>query len=133
MGRFKFAVMAGVLAMMTACTALGLDELEGSKWVLNSINSVDVASNAAATLNFDSGSMLSGNGGCNGFSTQYSSREDGFSVGDIRSTRKMCSAERMESEREFFKLLRDTAQVSGESGQLLLITKNGERLLFKKR
>lgn len=107
-------------------------DLTGTRWKFISIGGVDVAkSDKRLELQFDVGA-LSGNAGCNGFSTSAAVKENRFTPGPVRSTKMACSPELMKQETEFFALLEGPVSIRYlRDGRMVLTGAGGKTAVLR--
>lgn len=153
----KITVFLGFLLSVTACTEIipscgvcnspPLTDLNGS-WELIRWNKAPEANGSirirsipngnnskALFMNFDlANNRVNGFSGCNSFTASATDNPKGIIIGDIASTRMMCSeAKLMELENDFLYQLRDYRTLKIEKNQLLLLGRDGEALVFIRR
>ena len=97
--------------------------LAGTSWTATGVNNGKggVEANAqteALTAEFGPDGVLSGSGGCNTFTAEYTvAGADGLAIGAIASTRKACADDVMQTESAYFNALGNTVtyKISGDS------------------
>lgn len=105
--------------------------LAGTSWAATGVNNgKDAVESTALTENltamFGPDNTLSGSGGCNTFTAEYTvAGSDGLQIGAIASTRMACADDVMQLESEYFAALGNTVsyKISGDS--LTLADANG--------
>lgn len=83
--------------------------LVGTTWLAQTINGQQASLAPASQVTFDTGSKITGNGGCNTFFGTIGYSGDQLAVGPLATTRKMCPPEVMNQEAQFIRGL-ETAQ-----------------------
>jgi putative lipoprotein len=106
-----------------------MDELAGTQWMLVSIEQagqeIPVVEGIPATLEFQPGGEVIGEGGCNSFGGQYQVAGSSVIFSDITSTLIACEDQAlMDQETQYFFAL-ETASSFELSGDTLIITFNG--------
>ncbi len=128
------AFMGIVLMSSAGCATVNPDEttvpLPGSQWTLKKINQQAIPARYAPTLHFGEGNALSGSAGCNRYNARFEHDAQSFEVGKISSTRKLCSAERMQVEKQYLSLLKDVISLKNFCNELTLTSGEGDRLVF---
>lgn len=137
-----YQIKDGALLLMNAENRLILHfvahqsaTLEKTRWQANGINNgkggvVSSTSTHLATARFEEG-KLSGNAGCNNFSSSYTISGENITIGPAMATRKFCAepAGIMEQEQQYlqalqkahtYKLRRDNLELRNEKGSLLV-------------
>jgi heat shock protein HslJ len=130
-------IMTGML--MAACS---LDrtssDLAGNSWKLVSYGPVAepvlAVEGIETSLKFDTGGQVSGNFGCNGFSGEYSQKDDQLTFGALMSTMMACPEPQMSQEATSFQVLTGTVNFVVD-GNTLTITNEvlGTVLIFSRR
>jgi heat shock protein HslJ len=106
--------------------AAGLAGLEGTSWTATGINNgkqavVSDAITPTITATFDSDDVLSGFGGCNSYTSTWTTTDpDGLTIGPIGSTLKACEQDLMDTEQQYFAALGNVATYQLEGNQLTL-------------
>ncbi len=109
----------------------GATTLEGTSWTATGVNNgkdavVSTAETEQLTATFGADGALSGSGGCNEFTAEYTvSGSDGLTIGPIAATRKICSDEIMQAEDSYFAVLGATTTYSISGSTLTLRNADG--------
>lgn len=101
---------------------VSVEDLEGRRWRLKSLDDDPVGTGAQVTLEVKDGQVL-GNAGCNRYFAEVNDvREQGraIRIGPVGSTRKACAAPIMDLERRYLEALRHVTSFSIEGRQLVL-------------
>lgn len=110
-----------------------MEELAGTAWTLTHFEtdagSVPALAEAPGTLEFAVGGRVGGTGGCNRYFAGYTLSGNGLTVGQMGSTRMMCSPERMAEEDRFLQALQE-ARSYQRQGDALTIEYAGGTLHF---
>lgn len=147
--RNKFMQMlAGCAALIlsAACSTVGTGHngggmnltpsLEGTIWILKSINGKPAITISAASLRIKNG-MISGSASCNQYSVRYTGDENGkFSIDTSRFilTAMACSpSEIMDQENEFIALLPKADKYSIAGNTLTLKAPDGKTAIFAQK
>lgn len=100
---------------------------EGS-WQLTQIN--DRPFEAVATITFEPGGQLHGDGPCNAYSGQQTAPYPWFELSPLRATRRACAD--LTAEHAYFSALQSMS-LSEVSGDVLILSNDqGDRLLFNR-
>ncbi len=118
-------------------TIIGVDthrtaDLDGTEWVLTSLNGRSPLAGAEVTLAFASG-QATGSAGCNSYSGPYRVEgEDGLAFSHIANTEMGCLEPQgiMEQETQYLNALRAAARFRLSEGQLEIFTARGEVLIY---
>ena len=107
------------------------DPLDGTSWVLVSLEGEDPLGGISITASFDAGS-LHGSSGCNNYGASYEIDGDRIEVREIESTLMACIDPRGASDQEqkFIALLGSSQSYQIADGQLRLLRSNRELLSF---
>lgn len=119
--------LASVLS--AACTSMtsapDLPDLDGTAWVLSSLQGRSLVEGATATLRFEGG-RASGTDGCNRYATSYTADGSKLTFGTAGAATMMaCAPEVMEQARDFTSSLGKTSSHRIEGGQLQLLGPDG--------
>lgn len=105
------------------------ETLANTKWELMYINQYEAEqTNNPITINFEENSTYNGNGGCNGYSGEYSVNKHQLTLSPVMSTKIACAVG-MKTEQHLFKLLNRVNQYKITEGQLTLMDDQGEALV----
>ena len=106
--------------------AAGLASLAGTSWQATGVNNgqeafVSPDGIEMATLSFDSEGQVSGSGGCNTFSGDYTTTDpDGLTFGTLASTMMACEDAVMQVEQQYLTALANVTTYQLEADQLTL-------------
>ncbi len=108
--------------------------LENTHWQLESMGPVSSPEPALAgtnvTLNFESNSQVSGNGGCNSFGGSYQLQDGSISFTQVVHTEMACLDQgRSQQEGQFFQALLNTGQYQVNGDRLRIQYNNGQDAL----
>jgi len=102
--------------------------LDGTGWLLVTLNGKPALTETQVTLNFESG-QLSGRDGCNRFSGGFEASDGKFSVGqNLASTMMACPEPIMKQAAEFTQALTQAAAYQNDGKQLTLLGSDGKAL-----
>ena len=123
-----------VLAVaLTACGAPGQSaDLDGTEWVLQSVDGSSPLEGTEITLAF-SGGGASGSAGCNAYSGPYSVEgEDGLSFSDFVNTAMAClePVGIMDQEEKYLEALRAATGFRLSDGELQIFSAEGAVLVY---
>lgn len=139
-GTLKAKLTDGKLTLTTekgdaiALTAERPSSLVGTKWTVNSLISGETASSLPAGteekahLTFAKDGSVSGNLGCNRFTSTAKVSGSSITFGNIASTRKLCPGPEMNVEREMLKVLDGTVTYELKHRSLTLTAANSKGL-----
>jgi putative lipoprotein len=97
------------------------NELEGSRWVAESITGEPSAEGVASTIAFAADGKVSGNAGCNDYFGSFAVEGDSIAFGHVGATQKMCVDEaNMVQEGRFLQALGQAERFSVQDGKLLV-------------
>jgi heat shock protein HslJ len=119
---------AGAELLVYEAAATGL---AGTSWTATGINNgkeavVGTATTGSVTATFGADGTVSGSGGCNNYTADYTtSGTDGISFGVIGSTKKMCDEETMATEQAYFAALTAATTFSLDANSLTLRDSSG--------
>lgn len=127
-------ILLMLLAALTSCTAGGQSTespLDGSSWVLTSINHNKPLDGTQATLLFQGGNA-SGNGGCNTYSGTYETSGEEILIGPLVQTEMDCREPEgtMDQERTFLATLGEAKTFRLEDETLTIFSDEGQTLVF---
>jgi len=124
-GAWVALALAGLALGLVGCGGDDGDavSLEGTSWVLESMDGTPVLEGSAVTLSFTA-SEVSGSGGCNLYGGMYELDGDEITIGDeLTATLRACvEEERMAQESAYFRALASAARVSLEGDALVIET-----------
>ncbi|MDX3697116.1 META domain-containing protein [Streptomyces europaeiscabiei] len=110
-----------------------LTPLYGTKWRIDSLmahrvsNSLPEAAQGKAWFTLDKKTgTLRGSGGCNDISAKATVSENRITLGQPRTTRKMCSDSLMDAERSFLKIFNGTVEYRIDHFAITLTSENDE-------
>jgi heat shock protein HslJ len=126
-----FGAIVLCLCLLTACSGSNQrDALDGSAWVLSSLDGKPPLQGSQVTIKFSEG-KLSGSSGCNSYSGSYEVKGDKFNTGQMAMTLMACvDAGMMEQEQEFMATLADASSFELGNGQLRIFRPDGKALVF---
>ena len=132
MYRKLIAAIAFVLLglMLVACG--GPDPLDGTSWVLISLDDTSPLLGTSITLSFADGE-ISGSGGCNSYSGSYQVQGDRISFGETVITLQACMEPDgvLDQESAYMAILGVVKRFVLEDGGLMLVTQDGKALRFE--
>jgi putative lipoprotein len=115
------------------CAGSAADMLRGNDWSVTSIDDNKPADGTKLTLDFGTGGVLSGKGGCNTFRGNYVLTAEQLTLSKIALTRKACPAPLMQQERNFTQRLAEVERFEvSDDGSVVLITKSGRKISVKR-
>ena len=126
-----------LMALVTACTTVNQDmppaqgnTLQGTEWVLVSLNGNALIEGKEITLRFGEGS-LEGSGGCNAYGGSYTASEDSLSLSDVYRTEMACMEPKgiMAQEQAYFQALNAAASYRVDGDRMELYDEAGARIL----
>jgi heat shock protein HslJ len=125
-------VIAGILILVfTGCTGNTADPLNGTAWVLTSLDGANLVEGTTITLIFEDGNA-GGSSGCNSYGGTYQLDGNKIQISEVVATLMACTEPEgaMEQEGTFLGDLgkAETFELSG--GQLLINTSDGRTLTF---
>ena len=131
----QMAAWATLWSVMSGCAAApgGEPALPGTQWSLVSASRGALQAHAAGsgvTLAFDSG-RVSGYGGCNTYSGDYTLAGSELRVGTLTRTKRGCEDVAGAVETAWHAALAETLQVTQQASQLTLTTADGLVLRFE--
>ena len=133
-----FALLVILMMLLAACAgqtggqAGTVPSLEGSEWVLTSLNGNEPIAGSTVTLKFEK-DQLGGSGGCNSYGGKYTVGSDGkLSVSEVVQTEMACMdpAGVMEQESQFgqtltqaasFQMNGDNLEIKNAAGEIILV------------
>jgi uncharacterized lipoprotein YbaY len=102
-------------------TVVAPNELEGTRWVAESITGEPPAEGVTSTIAFATDGKVSGNAGCNDYFGSYAVEGDSIAFGHMGATQKMCVDEaNMVQEGRFLAALGQAERFSVQDGKLLI-------------
>jgi heat shock protein HslJ len=121
-------------AALSACRAAGgPDPLDGTAWVLTSINGAAPLAGRPITLSFDAGAVQ-GSGGCNRYFGDYQVAGDSLTVTDLMWTEMACVEPGwMEQEADYLASLSAVDGFALADGQLSLLDAGTQTLTLESR
>jgi heat shock protein HslJ len=117
-----------VSALATACGDDGGASIEGTEWVLATIDGEGLPESVAPTLLLADGTA-SGNAGCNQFTGGYTLDGDQLTFGPLATTRMACVPEVDEIEQAYLARLSSVADAATTDDGLELSDADGEVVL----
>lgn len=136
-------LVALLFALSAACGGeTGDAGLVDTSWRLASIDGEPPLEGTELTLNFESGTELTGQAGCNSFGGTYTVGSDGplneasapISISNLVQTEVACMEPEgvMEQESTYLGILGNAGEVRLMDGQLTITSANGRILIFEK-
>jgi putative lipoprotein len=102
-------------------------ELEGTRWLLESIGNTPLVAGSEVTLQFDVDNQAGGNAGCNSYGGTYTLTGDQIEFTEIASTLMACVDESMmDQESAYLQALNSAQQVSVEGDRLTIRYEGGQ-------
>jgi heat shock protein HslJ len=126
----SFLIIALTAILLASCTPTGAqdDLLNGSAWILASLNGQPALAGVTVTLNFQDGT-LGGSDGCNSYSGSYESSDSELRIGkEIISTMMACAEPVMEQASAFTTALTQAVSIQMDGDQLTLLDKDNQKL-----
>ncbi len=128
-------MMLALTALLAACGRPGASAgLEGTQWVLQSLNGRSPLGGAQITLAFEEG-QARGSAGCNSYGGAYTVRgEDGLTFSDLYNTEMAClePAGIMEQEAEYLDTLRAATGFRVSDAELQILSVGGGVLVYSR-
>ena len=104
--------------------------LQGTTWVVDSIDGAGLISGSLATLTFGADGRVTGSASCNIFTGRFTQTGAGVSFAQVAATMKTClSPELMTQEALFLKMLPVVNRFELESNTLVLLTADGRAVI----
>ncbi len=125
----RWALSVGALVL--AVVACGGDSvgLSDQTWTLTEVGGTPAVPTAIATLTFDAGGTLSGNTGCNEFTTSYEVDGSALTIAQpVAATLRACEGPVMTQETAIFEVLAGAQEFSISGSSLELIDEAGATL-----
>jgi heat shock protein HslJ len=115
-----------------ACGAIGgRTTLEGSRWILTSLDGLAPVPGSTITSAFDESGQVGGSSGCNSYSAPYLTEGDSLTIGQPVGTLMACDEPLMSQESDYLTALAATASYSISGDALTLRDASGAaRLVF---
>jgi heat shock protein HslJ len=107
-------------------------ELDGTEWVLISLDGTEAVEGSNVTLHFDEG-RAGGFAGCNDYDCRYAATGDGtLTITEIAVTGQLCQVPDsiMEQEDSYIQALGNAAAYRIADGRLEIVTAGGETLIY---
>ena len=115
-------------------------DLSGTAWKVTGYNNgrqavVSLLDGSTLTMAFATDGNVSGSAGCNTYRAAYSASGDSISIGNVASTRKMCTEPQdvMEQEAAFLKALADASVFRIDGNRLELRSASGSLMVTAAR
>jgi heat shock protein HslJ len=120
--------------VLAGCNGLGsarIDPLDGTSWILLSLEATDPLPGIEITAAFENG-LVHGSSGCNSFGAAYSVTGVRISIREMQSTLMACVLPEgaMDQEQRFVTLFGSSDNFELSDGQLRLLRSNEELLVF---
>ena len=127
MNKLIYFVLAASL-ILSACTAGGSADLDGTSWTLTELNGQPVLPDRPASLQFEK-DRLGGSDSCNSFGGSYTASGSQIKVGnDMVSTLMACEEAVMQQASAYTSALLQAVEYKIEGGQLTLLDADGKTL-----
>ncbi len=128
---FFISVFFLLQIILSACTGgLRNDLLNGTAWILTSIDNVPPLKGTSLTAEFRDG-QIRGSSGCNSFSGSYETKKDKIAISSIAMTLMACADPGlMDQEQAYLEHLQDALTFTLENGQLHIFGSDGKSLIF---
>ena len=122
-------VLVLIILVVTACSTGSEDELTANIWLLTDLGGTAPLPDTSVTAEFDEEGRVSGNAGCNNYSTSYTVDGDQISFGEVvGSTMMMCPDPVMAQEALYLEALDNTTTYEIVDDELNLMDANGDKL-----
>jgi heat shock protein HslJ len=124
--------LAGLTIAASACAAAGgQNALEGTSWILASIDGLAPVPGSTITAAFDVNGQVGGSSGCNSYSASYLTEGDSLTIGRAVGTLMACEEPVMQQESKYLEALSATASYAISGDALTLRDSSGAaRLVF---
>jgi putative lipoprotein len=128
------AVLGFAGVALAGCSIVGNarpDPLDGTSWLLVSVDGGEALAGIEITAVFEGGS-IHGSSGCNSFGASYEIHADNIEIREIQSTLMACVAPdgAMDQEQAFFARLSSSETYQIADGQLRLMSSGRDLLAF---
>ena len=118
------------VVVLAGCSGPGkAGTLEGTSWILNSINGQPVVAGSTITAAFGADGKIAGNSGCNHYSASYEASGSSLTISQATSTLMACEESLMQQESDYMAALTSTAGFALAGDQLTLRNASGEPVL----
>lgn len=104
-------------------------QLAGTSWVLESMGDQQAADDTSATLQFSEDGEVSGSGGCNNYSGEFTTDGETLKVGELAVTLMACEGPVGDQESAFLSALAETQRFAIDEDALTLSDEDGADLL----
>lgn len=94
--------------------------LEGTEWIVVSIDGTPAADDVQSTISFQTEGNASGSAGCNNYFGSWAVEGDSIAFGHVGSTRMMCPPPQMDQEDRFLTALGQAERFEIGDGALLI-------------
>lgn len=123
-------LVAGAAPVVAQTSAVDLATLQAEPWTLSELDGQSVPADAGITAQFAEDGSLTGFGGCNQYTSDYTVADDTLTVGPIAATRKACEPDVTSNENLFLDLLQNASTWGIDSGVLTITAADGGTLVF---
>lgn len=104
-------------------------QLAGTSWVLESMGDQQAADDTSATLQFSEDGEVSGSGGCNNYSGEFTTDGETLKVGELAVTLMACEGPVGDQESAFHNALAQARHFTVDEDTLMLSDEDGRELL----
>jgi heat shock protein HslJ len=132
-------IYMSMLLLLAACVPITGQEpvepapqinLEGTQWMLESLNETPVVPGSEVTLQFDADNMAGGHAGCNSYGGTYLLTNGNIEFSNMIRTLIACIDEDVMDQEDAYLQALETADQVIQDGDRLTITYNGGQLNF---
>jgi heat shock protein HslJ len=130
-------ILMSVVLLLAACVPVTGSEpaqpeinLEGTRWMLESINGTPVVPGSEVTLQFDADNQAGGHGGCNSYGGAYTLTNSSIEFENLAQTLMACLDEDLNQQESTYTNALNNAQTVSLENDRLTITYNGGQLNF---
>ena len=125
----------GKLELMMVDTSgnAGSAALVGDAWQVEDINGGGVIDRSNVNISFTKDGKISGSGGCNFYSGNYSATDNNIElIGGIALTQKACAPALMNQDQKLLTVLQKVKNYSINNGELTIISENGRTITARR-
>lgn len=119
---------------VSACAGASVgNKLDGSAWVLTSLDGANPVPGGEPTLNFEDG-LVRGNASCNQFGGEYEIKGNTLVFAEAMDMTAMACLDEgiMDQEQAYMRMLSGEMQFESTDGQLILTNQQGNVLIFER-